>query len=155
MRTTILAFALAASILSAPIAADDDGASSPTLAVLSAQTLFERNSFDLDQSARQGLEALLARLEALDTLLSVRVIGHADSRGAVEYNRALTERRAEAIAALVRKRFPGTRVIAVGAGESSPIAENTTEAGRILNRRVEIQVIGAGTPPLADSSVGD
>ena len=69
---------------------------------------------------------------------SVEVQGHTDSRGSNAYNKALSQRRADAVAAvLVREHgVAANRVTARGYGEESPIASNDDEQGRAANRRV-------------------
>ena len=68
----------------------------------------------------------------------ITVSGHADSIGSAAYNQALSERRAMAVReALIREGVNAERVEAVGRGHGSPAAENGSEAGRRLNRRVE------------------
>jgi len=72
---------------------------------------------------------------------TVDVIGHADSTGADDYNQALSERRAMSVSSvLVNGGVIGQRLVASGAGESRPIADNATEAGRQRNRRVEVYI---------------
>lgn len=72
----------------------------------------------------------------------VEIAGHSDSRGASDYNRALSQRRAEAVA----DRLTGplgvdpSRVNAIGYGEEAPIASNNTAEGRAENRRVEARI---------------
>jgi len=71
----------------------------------------------------------------------VLVEGHTDSRGSVEYNAGLSERRAAAVRdALAQRGIDPARIAAVGAGENYPIASNNTAAGMQLNRRVEIVI---------------
>lgn len=70
---------------------------------------------------------------------TVSVIGHTDSVGSDEYNQALSERRAQS----VMNYFAGQnvnplRLEAYGKSETEPRADNGTEAGRQLNRRVEL-----------------
>ncbi len=68
------------------------------------------------------------------------IVGHTSSEGGEDYNRDLSRRRALAvIAALVARGIDKARLSAQGAGEYRPIADNGTEAGRSLNRRVEIE----------------
>lgn len=70
---------------------------------------------------------------------SVRVEGHTSSEGDDAYNRALSERRAQAVVdELVRRGIPRATIAASGAGEGRPIAPNDDATGRALNRRVEI-----------------
>ena len=52
------------------------------------------------------------------------------------------EKRAQAVAAELRKRLPGVELTVEGRGESEPVASNETEAGRALNRRVAVTFVG-------------
>jgi outer membrane protein OmpA-like peptidoglycan-associated protein len=70
---------------------------------------------------------------------TIKVVGYTDSTGAETYNQQLSEQRANAVKnALVVKNVNTARVSALGMGESNPIADNATEGGRQLNRRVAI-----------------
>jgi len=74
---------------------------------------------------------------------SVHVIvgGHTDNQGNADVNRELSTARAEAVAdALKNAAAPADRVHAQGFGDSKPIADNSTEAGRARNRRVTLEV---------------
>ncbi|WDU60244.1 OmpA family protein [Pseudemcibacter aquimaris] len=69
----------------------------------------------------------------------VDVLGHTDSSGSNEYNQALSERRASAVAGvLMNEGIIQERIVVRGVGEEYPIADNVTENGKALNRRVEI-----------------
>ncbi|KPA90825.1 OmpA family protein [Pseudomonas asplenii] len=69
------------------------------------------------------------------------VAGHTDSIGTEAYNQKLSERRAQAVKEiLVQKGVAASRIDAVGYGKSRPVADNATEAGRAINRRVEASV---------------
>ncbi|MBL8548580.1 MAG: OmpA family protein [Hyphomonadaceae bacterium] len=71
----------------------------------------------------------------------VDVVGHADSTGADDYNLQLSERRAMAVGSvLINNGVQRERLVASGRGESDPIADNSTAAGRAENRRVEIRL---------------
>ncbi len=73
---------------------------------------------------------------------NIQVLGHTDSTGTEEANMRLSQRRAEAVRdALVGMGVNTSRMTLIGYGESRPIASNNTEAGRQLNRRVEIRII--------------
>lgn len=75
--------------------------------------------------------------------LKVEISGHTDSHGPWQYNRQLSQRRAEAVKDfLTKKGIDARRIKAVGYGESRPLASNDDESeGRELNRRVEFKVI--------------
>lgn len=70
---------------------------------------------------------------------AVTIEGHTDSVGTDDYNLALSDARANSVkAALISRGVPPTQVIAMGKGESTPVASNDDSAGRQQNRRVEI-----------------
>ena len=72
---------------------------------------------------------------------NVEVAGHTDSVGPDAYNQKLSQRRADAVKqVLVKDGVAPSRITAVGYGESRPVADNATEAGRAVNRRVEASV---------------
>ncbi|MBT9302944.1 MULTISPECIES: OmpA family protein [Pseudomonas] len=72
---------------------------------------------------------------------NVEVAGHTDSVGPDAYNQKLSQRRADAVKqVLVKDGVAPSRVTSVGYGESRPVADNATEAGRAVNRRVEASV---------------
>ncbi len=70
------------------------------------------------------------------------VEGHTDSVGTDQYNQRLSERRAQAVRDVLVNEYglEGQRVESVGYGESRPVADNSTEEGRQINRRVEAEV---------------
>jgi outer membrane protein OmpA-like peptidoglycan-associated protein len=71
----------------------------------------------------------------------VDVYGHTDSQGDDAFNLALSQRRAVSVATILANQgIDQRRFFIEGKGESSPIASNSTEAGRAQNRRVEIQL---------------
>jgi outer membrane protein OmpA-like peptidoglycan-associated protein len=108
-------------------------------------TLDSEVSFDFDRAEiRPGFRGSLDKLA--NVLLKydrtvVHVIGHTDSVGSDAYNQQLSERRAYAVIDyLASHGVPRNRLRAEGRGEREPRATNATEAGRQLNRRVEIFV---------------
>lgn len=71
----------------------------------------------------------------------IDVFGHTDSDGSLESNQLLSEQRALSVGNyLVSRSIDGRRILVSGKGETSPVASNTTPAGKAQNRRVEIQV---------------
>ncbi|OYW89479.1 MAG: porin [Pseudomonadales bacterium 32-61-5] len=73
---------------------------------------------------------------------STTVEGHTDSVGTDQYNQRLSERRASAVREVLVNQYgvESQRVDSVGYGESRPVADNSTEEGRQINRRVEAEV---------------
>ena len=71
----------------------------------------------------------------------VDVAGHTDSTGSDSYNLTLSQQRAQSVTSyLISQGNDPRRFYTQGFGESQPIADNSTEAGRAANRRVEIQI---------------
>jgi outer membrane protein OmpA-like peptidoglycan-associated protein len=71
----------------------------------------------------------------------VRVSGYTDNVGAAGFNLDLSQRRARAVAdMLLEQGFTAAQITVSGYGEGNPVASNATEAGRRLNRRIEILV---------------
>lgn len=107
--------------------------------------LFAFDSQDLRAEARANLEEFAQSLEGYPNT-TVMVVGHTDDDGATEYNQSLSERRAQAAADfIVANGVAGSRISTVGAGESEPIATNSTDAGRSQNRRVEVAIFSEGS----------
>ncbi len=73
----------------------------------------------------------------------IELEGHTDSRGTEAYNEDLSQRRANAVRAVLIDRFDiqGSRISARGFGERQPVASNDTDAGRAQNRRVITVII--------------
>lgn len=108
--------------------------------VLSGRALFPYDSAELTSQGNEEMGALISKLESYQDIELVDVVGHADSRGSLEYNQALSERRAETVKGKLEASFPQVPITASGLGETAPVASNDTEEGRRLNRRVEIRV---------------
>lgn len=72
---------------------------------------------------------------------TVLIEGHTDNVGSDEYNQRLSEQRANSVrSALMNRGIESRRLETVGMGETTPIADNGTDAGRLKNRRVEIVI---------------
>lgn len=85
----------------------------------------------------RNLAASLAKFPNTDLL----IVGHTDAVGTAESNQALSQRRALAASDyLVSQGVVSTRLRTAGRGENEPISSNDTEAGKQLNRRVEIAI---------------
>jgi len=102
--------------------------------------------FDFDkatvrQDAMDDIEVLADFMKQYDQT-STTVEGHTDAIGTDAYNQRLSSRRAEAVRDVLVDRYgiEANRLEAIGYGESRPIADNSTELGRAINRRVEASV---------------
>ena len=100
--------------------------------------------FDTDKAvikpeSRPTLEQI-AKLLTSQPQLNVFIVGHTDSQGAFDYNMDLSRRRAEAIVAELTKswRIAPARLRSAGVGMLAPVGSNASDAGRALNRRVEL-----------------
>jgi len=101
---------------------------------------FDFDRADIRPSFRASLDKLAQLIIKYDRTV-VHIVGHTDSTGSAEYNQNLSERRAQSVADyLVARGVNASRLVSSGRGESQPRATNDTEAGRQLNRRVEIFV---------------
>ncbi len=106
--------------------------------------LFEAGTTDLAPEAQVALDGIAdGILDIFEVSPGVRVQldGYSDSRGPAEENLRLTEQRVESVKAyLVDAGVPEGIIRTESFGELSPVASNFTEAGRALNRRVEITI---------------
>ena len=132
----------------APVAAAPAPAAEPAPVAVSEKMSFAAEAlFDFDKAivkpeGKRALDELLSKLEGMNTDVMVTV-GHADAIGTDDYNQKLSLRRAEAVKAyLVSKGIEQSRVYTEGKGESQPVADNSTSAGRAKNRRVTVEVVG-------------
>ncbi len=101
---------------------------------------FQTNSNILTPDSVGTLDGAVSTLRRYPEL-RVECAGHTDSRGAADYNQGLSQRRAEAVCDyLTSQGIASNRLSERGYGESEPIADNETAAGRAANRRVELRV---------------
>ena len=101
---------------------------------------FDSDSDSLRPESEATLEAVadVLRARTEDRFL---IEGHTDAQGPDDYNRDLSERRAAAVRSwLLEAGIPEAQLESLGFGESRPVADNDSEAGRSLNRRVEISL---------------
>jgi outer membrane protein OmpA-like peptidoglycan-associated protein len=103
--------------------------------------LFNTNSSDLLGPAQENLAALANSLNDMESDALLMVVGHTDATGTDEYNQGLSERRAQSAASFLTQSGmnPG-QIQTLGLGESEPVADNETAAGRQENRRVEVAI---------------
>src|SRR5690606_19668001 len=101
--------------------------------------LFDFDKADIRPDSQPQLGEIAALLKD-NPALDVLIVGHTDAKGALDYNRDLSLRRANAVVAALTSGFgiAADRLVAVGVGMAAPVATNRTEEGRAKNRRVEI-----------------
>ncbi len=106
--------------------------------------LFAVDSAVVQPALRPDLAAVAANLNRYPGS-TIEVVGHTDRTGPADYNLALSQRRARAVAdILIAEGVSAGRVRAIGKGEDEPIATNYTPQGRAQNRRVEILIRPSG-----------
>jgi outer membrane protein OmpA-like peptidoglycan-associated protein len=100
--------------------------------------LFDTNGDTLKPGADEMVSRLSQFLQNHPDI-KVRIEGFTDATGSDDYNEALSQRRAQAVATALESRgIPSERLQVVGRGKSAPVAGNDTSAGRQQNRRVEL-----------------
>lgn len=97
---------------------------------------FKTGSAEITQSSYPFLDEVAKNLADYPELL-LTLIGHTDNQGADDYNKKLSENRANAVRNyLIGKGIGENKIQATGKGESEPITSNDTPEGRGKNRRV-------------------
>ncbi|MBY4899292.1 OmpA family protein [Cupriavidus sp. AU9028] len=103
-----------------------------------SQVTFDTDSATIKPSFRSVLDQVAQTLNQHQDV-SATVIGHTDSTGNAPYNMRLSQRRAQSVSTYLGERgVASNRLASEGRGQTQPIADNKTEAGRAQNRRVEI-----------------
>lgn len=122
-----------------------------TTVSLGADVLFDSSSAELQDGAQTVIEEA-ARSLARHEPGPVHVVGHTDDVDDEAFNQTLSEQRAQAVADLLGTLIDGAEypLEVSGKGESAPIADNTTQEGRALNRRVELSI---DTPVVEETTV--
>ena len=109
--------------------------------IMPGNITFVTNGHDLNSSFFEVLDSVVLVLQEFEKTVIV-VAGHTDSVGSEAYNQSLSERRANSVADyLLSRNIVAARIETVGFGETAPIADNATDAGRSLNRRVELTLL--------------
>lgn len=114
------------------------------LVITLGDVLFETGKADLKAAATGNLSKLAGLLAQYPTR-SVVIEGHTDNVGTDSFNHTLSQSRADSVKAfLLRQGIASNRITAFGKGESSPVADNSSESGRQMNRRVEVIIATPG-----------
>jgi outer membrane protein OmpA-like peptidoglycan-associated protein len=108
----------------------------------SSRLLFASGQSVLEPTSNRVLDQLVSLLNAYPTN-RVLMEGHTDNTGDKSFNLKLSELRAKAVRDYLLKTggFQESRFKVVGYGDTKPIADNGTKAGRSLNRRVEVTIL--------------
>ena len=103
--------------------------------------LFATNSSTVSEASKSALRNFATSLNTNpDT--NIKVIGHTDNTGKVDYNQTLSEKRAKRdYDYLLNQAVSSNRMVYEGKGISEPVADNSTVQGRQQNRRVEILIL--------------
>jgi len=110
---------------------------------------YEFNSAELSERSRNVLDTTLLVLLKEAPEFIVEIGAHTDSIGEIDYNRQLSQQRADNVVSyLISKGISSGKLVAKGYGEESPVAPNTlpdgsdNPAGREMNRRTEFRILG-------------
>jgi len=120
----------------------------PDRVVLTASNIAILDKVQFDTGKASLLSASFSLLDEVAKVMKdnpqitlVQVEGHTDSTGSADFNRTLSQQRAESVVKyLTGKGVKAARFEAKGFGPDRPIADNTTDAGREANRRVEFNI---------------
>ncbi len=130
----------------------------PSACIEDLQAVVDADPIQFDPGAARVARESLGAMDELAGILDrcrglvVEIGGHTDSQGRESTNQALSRARAEAVlAGLFSRGVPASRMVAQGYGESRPIADNGTEEGRALNRRIAFQDAALTDPPEDDA----
>lgn len=126
--------------------ANPDPAPAPPTHTLPAETLFAFDSDRLSADAPDALHRTLGpRGTTFNLVRDVEVVGHTDSVPGPDpdYNLRLSRRRAAAVRGLLEREYPSLvgHIVDSGRGDTEPVADNGTSAGRAANRRVDITLV--------------
>lgn len=112
------------------------------LVVNMADVLFQTGKYALSQDAQLKLAKLTGIIQAHPGL-NLAIEGHTDTTGSADFNMKLSQQRADGVRQfLISQGLSPDTITAKGLGQENPVADNSTAAGRKLNRRVEIIVSG-------------
>lgn len=103
---------------------------------------FRTNKYRLSDGDQAKLKALADQLKTDNKNVFLEIQGHTDSTGKPDYNMELGQERAEAVRLFLNEQGVAlSRMDTISYGQSAPVADNRTKAGRAQNRRVQIVVL--------------
>ena len=140
-----------------PLGGEDGRGLDPRLCVSRITKILSENSIVFAPSSAVISDPSMPTIEAIAALLTqcrdgrIEIGGHTDSQGRETMNRALSQGRADAVLdALLAQNLLLGDITAKGYGESEPIADNGSEAGRATNRRIEFKLLREVPEPEAE-----
>lgn len=103
---------------------------------------FKTNKYALTDDEKSKLTELAGKLKQDDKNVYLEIQGHTDATGTADYNLQLGEERAEAVRLFLNEQGVAlNRMNTISYGETAPVADNKSKAGRSQNRRVQIVVL--------------
>lgn len=108
------------------------------IAIELGEILFDTDSANIKQEAKSTIDNVLDAIKEHYPDREIIVEGHTDNTGDEKYNKALSERRAKAVANFMIPKMEHDKLSYKGYGSTKPVAPNTTIDGKKKNRRVEI-----------------
>jgi outer membrane protein OmpA-like peptidoglycan-associated protein len=103
---------------------------------------FKTNKYALSDDEKAKLMDFASKLKSDNRNVYIEIQGHTDSTGTKDYNDTLGEERAEAVRLFLNEQGVAlNRMNSISYGETAPVADNKTKAGRAQNRRVNIVVM--------------
>jgi outer membrane protein OmpA-like peptidoglycan-associated protein len=111
--------------------------------IIPANSAFTVNGDQLSPRAANMLNSIAPVLKEF-AKTSIEIKGFTDSTGSFEHNQQLSQRRAQNVGSfLAARQISPARIRTVGFGPRLPIADNRTDTGRAMNRRIEIELVPA------------
>ena len=111
--------------------------------------LYDFDSDAIRPEAAENLRNLASSLRKYPNT-DLLIVGHTDASGTTAYNQDLSQRRASSASGYLKSQgVASTRMHASGKGESEALASNETEAGRQMNRRIEVAIFASGASRIA------
>jgi outer membrane protein OmpA-like peptidoglycan-associated protein len=109
---------------------------------ITEKVMFDTAKATIKPESHQLLNDVALVMKEHTNIKRVRIEGHTDSDGTGDYNKKLSQERADAVKAfLVEAGVEEKRLTAVGYGEDKPIADNDSDEGKERNRRVEFNIL--------------
>jgi outer membrane protein OmpA-like peptidoglycan-associated protein len=107
---------------------------------------FAHGRAQLDTAGKALIDGLIGALNVCPGT-TLHVTGHSDASGQARRNLALSKRRARTVASyIIDKGIDAGRLVAIGYGDTRPVAPNDTQENRAKNRRIEVAITARAAP---------